>query len=1188
MKLKFTKQFVPILVCLLAAAAAFAQQRNPVDIATAHVNSHLTEWGLTAQDIEGMTVSDQYTDKTTGIARVYFQQRYHGIPVYNAIQNVTISAKGEVFYTGKRFHANLVTKTNTVIPVLSAADAVQKAAEHLGLEAGEVKLARKISDMEYVFEKGSISQHEITVKLMYQPRQGSILLCWNVGIEPVGTSDMWNIRIDAVTSGMLDKNNFTVYCHFGPKEVKKLDTGSKALAAETHEHITKGLNPPAFADASYNIWPLPAESPIHGARSVVTNPADPIASPFGWHDTDGVDGAEYTITRGNNVHAYQDTSGLNSSIGDEPDGGPNLNFDFSFDPGWEPIQYMPTAVVNLFYMNNVMHDFAHHYGFDEAAGNFQTKNYGNGSGGGDAVRAEAQDGSGTDNANFSTPDDGSPGRMQMFLWGTAGAKYLQVNEPQSVAGLYITKLAANGTAGNWGDGAFVTDVPVTGEVVFVEDGVGVTTDGCNPLLNAAAIQGKIAMIDRGSCEFGFKAKAAQDAGAIAVIICDIPGATVTNGMGPGAAGSQVNIPVVMISVENCQTLRQFAGSGLNVTLVKSTQPSQQDGDLDNGIIAHEYGHGISNRLTGGPSNSGCLNNAEQMGEGWSDFMSLITTTKPGDTPEKLRAVGTYVVNGDVTGAGIRIYPYTTDMGVNLHTYKDIASYNGEVHNIGEVWTSMLWDMYWGFVEEYGYDPDLYNGTGGNNMAIRLVFEGMKIQPCSPGFLDGRDAILQADELLYNGVNKCIIWKAFGRRGAGVSASQGDPNNSTDQVEAFDIPHACINAITIDKTVTELIDAGDDIEVKVVVGNYRQETATGVVVTDQLPPTVTLKPGSASHPATVNGNVLTITLPDMPFDDVQTVTYKLSTPADKSSIRKWYDDVPNSTGGDIWQPDFIPTPTAPNPTNFFEVTETLFNSPEFSWFVPDIETESRQVLDLVEPVTITGSRPTLRFFHRYDTEFSADGGLVEIREEGSNNWQKLDSKFLRNGYDGLLQYGTFAEGNLYTFSGNSGPDFKDSYIDLSDWTGKEVYFRFRFGTDDNTTGPLGWVIDDFEMMDLLSYNGEACVTTAQGVNECVIAPEEGTIVESKLVSGTEETLKNLSMAVFPNPANDVLNISLDAANQQTVGISLVSVDGQLMGERKFSLQGKNTMQLQVGQLPAGFYFVKVSTDEGVMVRKVVVE
>ncbi|MEG2429795.1 MAG: phosphoribosylglycinamide synthetase C domain-containing protein, partial [Oscillospiraceae bacterium] len=50
-----------------------------------------------------------------------------------------------------------------------------------------------------------------------------------------------------------------------------------------------------------------------------------------------------------------------------------------------------------------------------------------------------------------------------------------------------------------------------------------------------------------------------------------------------------------------------------------------DGSLDNGIIAHEYGHGISNRLTGPISNANCLSNLEQMGEGWSDFFGLMIT-----------------------------------------------------------------------------------------------------------------------------------------------------------------------------------------------------------------------------------------------------------------------------------------------------------------------------------------------------------------------------------------------------------------------------------------------------------------------------------------------------------------------------------------------------------------------------------
>ena len=87
---------------------------------------------------------------------------------------------------------------------------------------------------------------------------------------------------------------------------------------------------------------------------------------------------------------------------------------------------------------------------------------------------------------------------------------------------------------------------------------------------------------------------------------------------------------------------------------------------------------------------------------------------------------------------------------------------------------------------------MYTGTGGNNTAMRLVMDGLKLQPCEPGFVDGRDAILLADELNYGGVHGCRIWKAFARRGLGYSSSQGNSLSSNDQVEAFDIPAACLS------------------------------------------------------------------------------------------------------------------------------------------------------------------------------------------------------------------------------------------------------------------------------------------------------------------------------------------------------------------------------------------------------------
>lgn len=102
---------------------------------------------------------------------------------------------------------------------------------------------------------------------------------------------------------------------------------------------------------------------------------------------------------------------------------------------------------------------------------------------------------------------------------------------------------------------------------------------------------------------------------------------------------------------------------------------------------------------------------------------------------------------------------------------------------------MLWDLTWEFIDTYGFDADLYNGDGGNNKVMQLVIDGLKIQACEPGFIDGRDAILQADELLNDGANQCLIWEVFARRGLGYSAEQGSTNNRYDQTEAFDMPPA---------------------------------------------------------------------------------------------------------------------------------------------------------------------------------------------------------------------------------------------------------------------------------------------------------------------------------------------------------------------------------------------------------------
>jgi extracellular elastinolytic metalloproteinase len=199
----------------------------------------------------------------------------------------------------------------------------------------------------------------------------------------------------------------------------------------------------------------------------------------------------------------------------------------------------------------------------------------------------------------------------------------------------------------------------------------------------------------------------------------------------------------------------------------------RDGDIDAGIIYHEYGHGISNRLTGGPLATACLSGAASgggMGEGWSDWFGKMIVLREGDTRDMIFPMGGYV---STNGEGIRFYPYTSNMDVNPLTLNDMAQtpYCKSVHAAGTIWCTVLWEVMWNLIEKYGWDANNFaNGTGGNNVMTQLVIDGMKLQPCLPSMLEARDAIIMADELAYNGNNFCEIWKGFAKRGMGIGAT----------------------------------------------------------------------------------------------------------------------------------------------------------------------------------------------------------------------------------------------------------------------------------------------------------------------------------------------------------------------------------------------------------------------------------
>lgn len=1174
-----------LLAFALAAGALLngrAQNSDALDLAKAYVQKQIATWQLLPEDVRDMALTDRYQSAHNGVTHLYFAQQHAGIPVFTGIMGVHVRPDGRIAYANHRFVSSLASKVNATQPALTPLQAIERIAEDTQTpQPWNWKLTARPSAHRYVYDGGAAVQADVTVQLVWQPlrTRDEARLAWHVTLAPAHSSDWWSARVDALTGEILEKNNWTLYCSFHQED----DT---AADAAPHVHSQACLQTSAAAlpladGAQYRVFPFPAESPIHGARQLVVNPADPLASPFGWHDTTGVAGADFTITKGNNAHAYPDPSNANASTGGEPDGGSSLVFDFPFVQDGSLDEGRHAAVVNLFYANNMMHDIFYHYGFDEESGNFQQNNYGRGGTDRDGVRAEARDGGGINNANFATPPDGQAPRMQMYLWRRVTGDIFEALAPEAVVGVYSASVA--------GFGPRLSQTPLVGQLAIAEDNSSQPLLVCNAVANASEVAGKIVLINRGECTFKAKALNAQQAGAIAVIICNQGETTQFMGNAPQVTDS-ITIPVIMLRNSDCQRLRVQIQAGQTVIGSLRFPPnfddSVVDSSFDNGIIAHEYGHGISNRLTGGPSQADCLFNDEQMGEGWSDFFTLITTARPGDNGAMARGIGNYAIRNAPNGPGIRRRPYSTNPAVNAQVYDDVIGTTAP-HPLGEVWASVLWDLYWRLVEVYGWDEDITYGNGGNNIAIRLVMDGMKFQECLPGFIDGRNGILIADEINYNGAHQCLIWEVFARRGLGWEADQGDYFNRNDGRQSFLAKPECIAELKIEKALTPLIEAGEEIQASIRVINHKPEHVTSVAVNDFLPAGAGLVPGSVTGAASfaLNGDQLVFQLGEIPAGQERIIRYRMTTSPNVRSIRRIFDDM--ETPNNDWAVQSLTGNAA------WTRISGQAASGLFAWAAPATNARNDQVLTRTQPIDVTSPNMALRFTHSYDTEPGIDGGIVQFSQDGGATWEQPEAAVFRNGYRGRIASATFGLSNTQAFWGNSG-GFVQTWYDLSSYLGQQILVRFRYGTDvepPNTPAPQGqaWIIDNFEVMDLVSYNAEACVTSAQGDLACAQAPARGAIVQPGLPTALAETLaKPLSVQVFPNPARQQAQVALHLTESSPVSLQLWSANGRLLRQQTADLSaGKHLLPLQVQDLGAGVYYLRVHTAQGSAVEKVAI-
>ncbi len=1045
MKFKFTimRNFLVPMILLILTVNINAQSRLAQTLD--HLSSNKEKYGFSEDQVKDWVVSDHYTTQHNGVEHIYLQQTISGIPIDLRISNVNVKANGEILNVNNKF-VNVSNATYATSPTISAKQALENALADLEVPFNQFpRTLTTDNDLVQTTTFAALPKSKDDIKAQlryyYNGKKG-VALTWKLMIETQHDDfNYWYVHVNATNGEIIHKKDMVVRCQFGHKHHEHTDECTEDHHPKKPSNLPFYMYKPQtctvsnsanfFAPDSYEAYPLGVESPNQGGRVTLVDPADPVASPFGWHDTDGVAGAEYTITRGNNVYAYEDQNDANAP-GQSPDGGASLDFIFTQDLSQDPstngsVENLWSSITNLFVWNNYIHDVWFHYGFDEASGNFQRTNYSGQGIGFDAVNAECQDGGGTSNANFFTPADGGNGRMQMYMWDDS--------------------------------------------------------------------------------------------------------------------------------------------------------PWFKDGSLDNGIVTHEYGHGISNRLTGGPAADGCLGNAEQGGEGWSDYFTLAMTHEAGDDRNTARGIGIYA-----NGSHIRQYMYSTDMSVNPHTYDGIKI-AAIPHGVGSVLTVMLWELYWDLVDIYGYDPDLYNGTGGNNICNQLVIDGMKMQPCSPGFTDVRDAIIMADEVNYGGANYCTIWKAFARRGLGASAIQGSSSSVDDGEEAFDIP-SDIDGVKITKTSDVIISNPGDTITYTVTYSTRCTDKSDVIISDDLPDDVTYVDGSASDGGTHNNGVLTWpTVATLTAEMDFSYTYKVVVNDDvEFNYQNLFNDDMES-GDENW--------TVTNTTNLSNWQRIYFQQ-SFVWHAEELEADvfgevtENQYLTM-GPILLNGVAD-FSFRHKYDTEVNWDGGRVELSIDNGLSWIDFGPYFTENGYNDYIQN----EPSEEAFSGNSF-SFIVSKADLSAFCGQNALIRFNFYYDPLEDG-RGWHVDD------------VCINTSNGIINLAMAEAGGIVntatncvqVEGQIPSDhqcfdTNIPTVNLAesttdIKVHPNPSHGE-SLFLTIHSDKVIGdidFSIFNAAGQLVFEaRKTILDQETTFELIDRKLPTGMYTVHIKGDEFKSIEKFIV-
>ncbi len=829
-------------------------------------------------------------------------------------------------------------------------------------------------------------------------------------------------------------------------------------------------------------------------------------------------------TSGNNVKASLDLkvgNGYSAGSGDVIGTISGAKaFDYTYDITQAPAAsatQQQAAVQSMFYITNFLHDWYYDVGFDEKSRNGQLSNLNRGGFPRDPLLAEGQDYSGKNNANMATPSDGLSPRMQMYVW----------------SGLGDATLVSGGQTYPVGTAAFgPKSFDLTGTTALVDDqtttGGSTATDGCTAIKND--VRGKIALIDRGLCTFVIKARNAVNAGAVGVIIMD----NVYDDLPPGMAGTaSITIPVVSVTQAVGTTLQAAEGGSAVLHRALAVDP---DGTIDNSVIAHEWGHFISNRLVG---NSNGLANVQGsgMGEGWADFHALLLLVRAEDAqvPSNAGWKGTYglaAYAGSGVGGpnafyfGIRRYPYSTDMGKNpltlIHIQPGVSlpdgpplafgqdgADNDEEHNTGEVWASMLWECYAALLTD-----SRYTFVQAQDRMRAYLVAAYKATPELPTFTDARDAVL-AVASAQDATDYANFWRAFAKRGNGMTAiaPPTDSGNNTPVTQSFLVGNSvAVSGLSLDDSTTGCdndgrLDANEQGFANITVKNV----GIGAVSAAQL---------------TLSSNIAGLTFPSgatiavPPLERFASATVKLAVKLDNVAgiqdgtltaavadaslvqtpvtrvepIRLNYDLRPNISEVDnveapmtLWSASADMNGDTSAPFRVYE--SSAFNH----WWYGQASAFKADTYLVSPPLPVAPSTTlSISFKHRYDfeqgvtadgTTVNYDGAVIELSTDDGATWSDIGASAMP-AYPGTINANTGDKSSLNTLDGRPGwigtspnyPAFNPVTIALGTaYAGKTVKVRFHLGTDDSLALGKGWELDDLGFTGLLQRPFTAIVS-----------------------------------------------------------------------------------------------------------------